>query len=343
MLLPATLTWCTCLPLLIHMCAMTHWYVCHDSLICVPWLIDMCAMTHSYVCHDLFIYVPGLVVTFQNIFTTRMIPMYVWVWGMGTPQLQSGLDVRYVDSFICVPRLIHMCAMIHSYVCHDSLICVPWLIHMCALTHSYVCHFLFICVPWLIDMCAMTHWYVCHDSFICVPWLIHMCAMTRSYVCHDSFICVPWLVHMCAMTHSCVPRFCVQYVDSCVCVPGLIHTCAMTHSYVCKTNNFFEMMISSFVPVSYGIWVPAESINLQIFFHKTLNFRGAIMTVAWHEKFCFLEKSTESKKFRFLGIFRYKYKLKFGQNWVCAAELELSDVVDFEGISSLNGICDILF
>ena len=58
-----------------------------------------------------------------------------------------------------------------------SSICVPWLIHTCAMTHSYVCHESFICVPWLIHMCAMTH--------SCVPWLIHMCAMTHSYVCHD--------------------------------------------------------------------------------------------------------------------------------------------------------------
>ena len=79
--------------------------------------------------------------------------------------------------------------MTHSHVCHDSLLCVPWLIHMCAMTHSHVWHDSFICVPWLIHMCAMTHSYVCHDSFICVPWLIHMCAMTHSHVCHDSFIC----------------------------------------------------------------------------------------------------------------------------------------------------------
>jgi len=41
-----------CVPLLISMCAMTHFYVCHDWIICVPWLIHMCAMTHFYVCHD---------------------------------------------------------------------------------------------------------------------------------------------------------------------------------------------------------------------------------------------------------------------------------------------------
>ena len=32
---------CICVPWLIYMCAMTHVYVCHDSI--------MCAMTHSYI------------------------------------------------------------------------------------------------------------------------------------------------------------------------------------------------------------------------------------------------------------------------------------------------------
>jgi len=38
---------------------------------------------------------------------------------------------------ICVPWLIHMCAMTHSYVCHDSFISVPWLIHICAMTRMF--------------------------------------------------------------------------------------------------------------------------------------------------------------------------------------------------------------
>jgi len=64
-------------------CAMTHFYVCHDSVLCVPWLIstcesdmtdgaqDMCVMPDLYVCHD---------------------------------------------SFLCVQWLISMCAMTHFYV-----------------------------------------------------------------------------------------------------------------------------------------------------------------------------------------------------------------------------------
>ena len=55
-----------CMPWLIDMYAMTHWYLCHDSLICahdllicVTWLFDIGDKTHWdvpiprwYVCHD---------------------------------------------------------------------------------------------------------------------------------------------------------------------------------------------------------------------------------------------------------------------------------------------------
>ena len=39
---------------------------------------------------------------------------------------------------IWVTWLIPMCAMTHSYVCHDSFLCVTRLIPMCAITHTYV-------------------------------------------------------------------------------------------------------------------------------------------------------------------------------------------------------------
>jgi len=121
-----------------------------------------------------------------------------------------------------------MCAMTHSYMCQDSFICVPWLIpmcamiiSMCAMTYSYIRHDSFLCeyahmlawvhwdtigcckyhdsfiyVPWLILMCTMTHSYVCCTVFTFVPWLISMFAMTCAYVRHDSFLCVPWLINM---------------------------------------------------------------------------------------------------------------------------------------------------
>ena len=87
-------------------------------------------------------------------------------------------------------------------------ICGPWLIHIfgilldiCAMTHSYVCHDLFVRVRWLIHTCAMTHSYVYHDSFMRVPWLIHTCTMTHSYLRHGPFIRVPWMIWICDITH----------------------------------------------------------------------------------------------------------------------------------------------
>jgi len=81
----------------------------------------------------------------------------------------------------------------HVHLCHDS----QSLSFMCAMTHSYVCHDSFICVPWLNHLCAMTHSYLCHDWCIYVPWLIHVWAMSHSYVIREL-----WLNHMWAMTHS---------------------------------------------------------------------------------------------------------------------------------------------
>ena len=65
---------------LIHMYAMTHSHVCHNSCTFMTWLIHMCVMTHSYVC----------------LFHSHVCH----------------------DSCTCMPWLIHMCAMTHLYVCH---------------------------------------------------------------------------------------------------------------------------------------------------------------------------------------------------------------------------------
>jgi len=114
---------------------------------CVPpWLVHVCAVTHSYVCdmthsiwHESFVYDTHLLCVCH-------------------------------DSFTCVPCLIHMCDMNHSYVWHDSFICVTRLIHMCDMTHSYV---------WL------TNSYGCHESIRCATWLVYMWEMAASYVWHD--------------------------------------------------------------------------------------------------------------------------------------------------------------
>jgi len=107
---------------LVDVCDVTHPYVCHDSFIRVPWLIHTCAMTYS---------------RWELIFDDA-----------------CPADIKnscFFGAWFSVMRIGFMCAMTHSYVCHDPFICVPWLIHMCA---------------WLIHMCA---------------WLIHTFAMTHSW------------------------------------------------------------------------------------------------------------------------------------------------------------------
>jgi len=78
--------------------------------------------------------------------------------------------------------------MYHEY----SFIGMPWLIYMCAMTHSYVCHDSFICVPWLIRMCAMTHLDVCHDSFVCVPLIGMPWVMAHIRMSHGTHINESW-------------------------------------------------------------------------------------------------------------------------------------------------------
>jgi len=110
------------------------------------------------------------------------------------------------NSFICVPRLNHVCDVTHACVWHDSFVRVTWLIYMCDMTHLYVWHDSFICVTWLIQVHAMTPSYVWHDSFMYamnrpyVPWLISYRMSNIAFVAprswHDSIIRVTWRIHL---------------------------------------------------------------------------------------------------------------------------------------------------
>jgi len=57
--------------------------------------------------------------------------------------------------------------MTHSFVFHVAFICVPWIIHVCAMSHSYQSHESFTCL-------LLTGKRTC--ALLCVPWLLHMCA-----------------------------------------------------------------------------------------------------------------------------------------------------------------------
>jgi len=166
----------------IHVCDMTHLYVCindshvrDDSLIFVAWLIHMCDKTHLHENQFQFQY--------------SLNPMFETT----SPCDMTHSHVRH-DSFICATWLIHLFHVAHLYVSHGSLIWKSYSIPMltefdlwddfppraCDMTHSYAWHDSCIRVTWL----SMTHSVI--DSFMCVTWLI--CDVTHSYVWNDSFI-----------------------------------------------------------------------------------------------------------------------------------------------------------
>jgi len=104
------------------------------------------------------------------------------------------------------------------------LICVIRLIHMCGMTYSYVCHW------------PVFHKY--HDSSMRVTWLIHACDVIR-YSCARHAHRATWplsrvsrlprLIQMCDMTHSYVwysasRSSCNMAID--------LRTSAMTHPCV---------------------------------------------------------------------------------------------------------------
>jgi len=124
--------------------------VCHDSFTCLPWLIHMCAMTHLYVRHDSVMCVPWRIHRQKSycVHSTRIhIASYMWH-----------------DPYVCVTWLGHVCDMTHSYVWREPLICVPrlihrgdTLIHTCPVTRSHRDSCIH-CVPRLMHtVCAVTH------------------------------------------------------------------------------------------------------------------------------------------------------------------------------------------
>jgi len=215
----------------VHMCDMTHSQRAARvaSNISVPWLICMCDMTHSYVCHDSFTCVALLHHSARRVLRIYMCSRVWRVWRD---------SFRCMTWLICVPWLIHMCAMTHSHVWHDSFRCMTWLIHMCAMTHSYVWHNSVIYVPWLIYT---------------VPWLLHVCekkiqcarrvceknAVTHLRVCHDSFI---WISHGTRVNES---RQKIQ------CAPRVLH-----QLYLC--SHAWHRLFTNCTKNSYE-WVMAHS------------------------------------------------------------------------------------
>jgi len=148
--------------------------------------------------------------------------------------------------------------MTHSYVWHATFICVPWLIHMCAMTHSYVWHDSFICVTGIIRMCVVIstgkhEWVMSLSSSTFMLEITHMNyyysgkieikveldrEMTHSYVWWNSFTCVIWFIYL-FFPLSCLGN------NSLICVTGINHC----------TKSFFSLYIVIFLLTVIFIFV----------------------------------------------------------------------------------------
>jgi len=155
--------------------------MCRDSFMYLAWLIHVCDMTHPYMCHVSVIYVTSLVcahiwmshVTYMN----ESCQIHEWVmthiWLRHEPWLSHLWHVTYTNesSFMW-----HKCVII--YVICD----VTFVTQMEKLSHTWIY------VTPLVNLCHtggqrespnMTQSYICHDSSMYLAWLIHICDMTH--------------------------------------------------------------------------------------------------------------------------------------------------------------------
>jgi len=182
-----------CMFRLIRMCAMTHGLMdwCPQD---VP--DDVTVYTHLYILH-----------THLYVCECFILHMYVrhdsWTRGLVAPRRAWRCHcIRTHTAFVYVYIYFVMYIYICWLWCHDSFICVPWLIRMCGMTHSYVCHDSLVRVPWQQAKAKCVLQDLAGRKFCAAPRLIYTRAMTYSYVRHDSFVRVPWLIRTCAMTEN---------------------------------------------------------------------------------------------------------------------------------------------
>ena len=159
---------------------------------------------------------------------------------------------------MCVPWLIHMCAMTNSGPSKGAVRWVAtvwqdtWLIHACSTNHR---------------MWDMTHSYVWygfrHVSFTCVTWLMHTCAITHSYVCHNSFLRVLWLTQARQRALPCGLRLWWGGI-----VGGIVYI--HTYIYIIYTYTYIHIYIYMYIYISIYVHthIPLyEYIYIYIYIH----------------------------------------------------------------------------
>ena len=120
-------------------------------------------------------------------------------------------------------ELINMCAMPHSYVCHDSHVRHDSFVCDSSICDSFICD-LFVHAPCLIHTCAMTH--LCDTTYSymtdtilmgCVIWMSHIWMShicdASCVMCHINNASYEWVTYvMCHMNESHMnesPMWCV--------------------------------------------------------------------------------------------------------------------------------------
>jgi len=112
---------------------MTSSHVWHDSFLRVTWLIHMCALSHSYVCQGSFIRVPCY--TGLDEYMKRSCAV-------------TWLLIHVTSPFHMCVMTLHMSDMTHAFVWQDSCMCVTWLMHVCDKTDACVWHETCMCLTW---------------------------------------------------------------------------------------------------------------------------------------------------------------------------------------------------
>jgi len=140
-------------------------YVWHEWLyVYVPWFVHVCNVSHVWVCHDFLMHAAWLIQRWQTLDDEGAWRKYVW--------LDSSICVTWlvrVCECLChcfcksVAWLTDLCGMNHSKMTDSRRssclvhVCVTWRIH--------------VCVTWPTRMCVWHDLlYLWHDPVYMMPW-----------------------------------------------------------------------------------------------------------------------------------------------------------------------------
>ena len=118
--------------------------------------------------------------------------IYIYIYIYTYIRYSYRTSPQFVDSANVSKRSIRSPATIYvPWPCHHRfLICVPWVMHTCAVTFHHVWRDTYITSQATIYMPSPCH----HMLLICVPRLTYMCAMTHARVCRNVRTCMTWLM-----------------------------------------------------------------------------------------------------------------------------------------------------